>query len=483
MRKFDDLPLEVYRLIFENYLDLVDLFSLALVSKKVHFIVSQCRVRELIFENNYKYRYNWFGTSRSIDYKCVLDKSKLFTLNKRLFNIDCLLRLKIDNLRDNYKITLKHISQFVKLEILEIFLDQCQKQDNRKLCLPNLRVLSFTSNYKYTAVDLNLPKLDTLDLNCYSIDSIKFSNPLTVKRLKVYDFMPELAQFANLEYFECFSSIQNAQLLSMFANLKELQIENDQFKMLSQILRQKAKLERDDLKVFFQSYQLETVNDLNYFRRDLYYFYNGMISVQMNKYSHLADNLDWVDEINYSHLMQLVIKLPLDFFEKYCNIQKLYVYGSVKDPEHLKAFISNCRNLGHLRIDNGHLEQTWFDRLPEISLLTELEIYEDLNVQLNFNFIGRMFYLKEFKTDLDTSLSLIRALEKAKHLKQIQSTINKIHVCVEKFRGDKYYLKDVKNSGFFNEMFNFDELIKSFDYLNSSCSRPTRSKFKKLKAN
>lgn len=482
---FDNLPLEIYQFIFENYLDLNDLFRLALVNKRFNFIVKQCRMQELIFENGFKYRYNWFGINESIDLKRVIDKSKLFVLLKnRQFNLDSLRRLKIDHLRDSFKISLKTISELKRLEVLEIFLDQCKRKDNMELCLPELKVLSFLSNCKYTIVHFDLPKLEILDINCHSLKSITFSNPFTVRKLKTYDFKIELSLFINIEQFECYSSfqseVQSIKILHVFPKLKELFFEDS--KNLKFLLREKTRLNRTDLNIYYKSVRMNDLSEFKMNERFYIQYYNELMLFHMLRYSRLSDNMNWVTEVNYCKQMNFN-SLPKDFFNRFKNIQKIFINHHVTDANDLIKFIGNCRNLGHLCIQSGRLDQQFYDQIPQITYLFKLEIIEFglNNYELNYDFINRMYYLKEFRTDLNGSKEIFE-LFRNKNLIVIGFAINRICICVEKMRDNKYILQDLNKSILYDQL-DYKSLLQSFDYLNKGNTTRTRSQFKKMKFN
>lgn len=272
----DRLPLELFQLIFQN-LEITELFDLRLVNKRLNYAVSEFRMKELIFATNYQYRFNWSFSRQSINHLNVLPVTKQFILRSDQFNTKSLRFLKINLSSHKYRgVKLSNINQFVHLTQLEIDAG-CYSADDCLLSLPNLKVLCFAiAGVRQTpgfTLDLpNLEKLDVLDLY-----GVTVKHPLTVKHLKCQYMEPNLACFKNIELLECFHltnpgpKSKNLDLLTIFPQLKQLLVEKDPNKGLKQIIAEKARLEKLDLKIYFRSLECLTYDDLKTYREKSYY--------------------------------------------------------------------------------------------------------------------------------------------------------------------------------------------------------------------
>ena len=504
MASFGYLPLELYQEIFE-YLDIEELLNIRLVNKKCKEIIQHFKIRELIFDASFKYKYNWYFSNRSTLMNNVIKESKLFMLKNSLFNLEFLRRLKIDCLKDNSKISLKDINKlFIHLHQLDIYLYFCTKNENRLLDLPNLQILTlaisnscYEQNYK---LRVNAPKLHVLELDS-QLRFVDFEHPLTIKHLKQNgDFYFNLRAFKNLEYIEFFS-LKNyyfkqikIDLLKMFPNLKYLLLELDNYSILSTILEKSVEKKRE-LNVYFKSIQFRTADELAKFNRTYaikFHFLFDTLSGYLKYFDRTANNLDFINEISYSRLMDLIelypnlMQLPANFFAKYSNIQKVYVEKAVGKQNEFISFLTNCKNLGYLAISNSELDQSFFNRLCNITNLIELEINEQRDEKLDLQFIFRMYKLNQFKTNQEMSMEELKKFDSSTNrLYKIRFNVNLSIVSLEKLNDKvecKYYLKNEQNNRLFNKKMNFSEICKWLKVLNKDEQvRTTRSRFKKVK--
>ena len=265
----DNLPLELYYKIFE-YVDILSLFNLALVSMKFNCIIKEYKIKELIFADDrtkvgsrYISKFNWFYINQPINFNFFIDLSKLFILRCSLINLERLKFLKIDYFDCKYVIKMEDINKLNQLEQLEIkYIYLSKMPENRRsrggLVLPKLKVLSIIAEiYSHFKFQVNTPNLESLYLDCYPLNAIILNCPL-VKHLKVKNINSlKDVRFDKLEYLESISSVGlNLNILARYPNLKELRIECGNLNNLIKIMNQNS-----TLKVYYFGVQL--LNDGN----------------------------------------------------------------------------------------------------------------------------------------------------------------------------------------------------------------------------
>ena len=484
----DALPVELYQEIFV-YLELADVFNLRLVNKRLKGVVSLYRVKELIFETGYKYRYNWSFNRQPINYLNVLPSAKQFILRSAWFDTCGLRSLKISLARHRcYRVKLSHINNLVDLCQLEIDASVYDPEDNQ-LVLPQLKALSFS----IAGVDelpgllLDLPKLEQLDL-CCSMHGLTFKHPQTVRQLKVVRYEPMLNIFRNVERLEWFyfeldeSDDKKLNLFETYPQLTELAVEQDKYDDLYGVIVQRDRLEKHELKIYYRSLECLSGKELYTYKSKDYYISCYTLQQHFKHYQRLANDLHFVNEMEYSTMIRKFGSMPLDFFEKYTNIQKLYVVGYT-NPERFLKFIGNCRNLGLLSIV-GTFDQTFYDRLPSVSTLNELHIDErgsrSHDGSFDLRFVFRMDRLQVFHTNLRLTTKQVRLLcgTPAKRLGEVAFHVNRCRLQVQRTSDARYRLKNA--SGDIDKMLNLDSLIASLENLKKD-EKITRSKVKRMR--
>ena len=417
----NDLPIELHYKIF-SYLWIDDLFNLRLVSKKSNYAISQFGIEELCFINpGNELRTYWFHTYKPVDFRYfTCTKTKLFILRSSIFNLKCLKRLWIEDGGDDDVISLADLSKrFIKLEDLRIGFRYCYKSKNQQLNLPNLKRLYIRLN-RYHKIKFELPKLEALDFVFYdeTWNYLTFSHPQTLRHLSLSGFHPNLSIFSNLNSLSIYEvpKVHGEIVLTTFPMLNELAFRFATSSELENIIKHKSTLYRTDLKIYYLGIELFDIDD----RHDISSINYNKFDGYMRYYSRLK-NISYEYDIDYSRLMKLVndqsININLnDFFLKFCNIQHIIINEKIQNENQLTRFIEGCENLTELHIENSLLPQSFYNLIPSISCLTNLSIIEKTHVELDFEFILRMFHLEMFSTNLELNVDTISKLDNLRKL-------------------------------------------------------------------
>jgi len=414
MASFDNLPFEIFAEIF-SYLDLNDLFNFRLVCKQMNQIVHNYRPKELNFVDSTDV---WFYENRPIDLKSKLDSFKVFILNFSIFDISCLKHLKISlNGRNKFKHNLKFLSNFNMLNSLEIChltcMDDCVDD---ALILPNLRsfYLNMYSSLSYP-ITIDTPNLQAFSIQVNSKDKIIIKHPSSIRYLQVaYDTNDNtqfVTQFTNLIHLVCKSSHLKSEIFSFFSRLNTLQVDNFSsymhrffdvdFDSVKQLLVYKIQNKIDNLNVYYRNILVSNYEQLEEVARQMGtcdHFYN-----YLKFYERLIDGID-TKEVKFANIItEEQTEIPIDFFVKFPNIQILSIgnhhgrrQSNIREDT-LIDFVYQCKSLKSIRIF-CQLPQLFYDRLPFVSNLTELEIKIPSTKKLTFTFLNNIRYLKNFIT-------------------------------------------------------------------------------------
>ena len=461
----DNLPLELYQFILQ-YLDLVDVLNLRVVSKRFNFIVSEFKVNELIFFNcnDYYNKFNWFYLNRPINFKNLINESKLFLLFAPLINIQSLKYLKIVNLQNSKLIHLDELNQLDQLVHLEIELKIFKNENwqrNSRLALPNLKSLCLgLQNYADEKIVIETPKLTGLylvyesDIN----DLFEFSYPSMISHLKLRNYHNDVSLFLNIEYLDCiYGSTIDFSSLSRFARLKEVRISSSFRNRLSE---SKSGL-RNDVKILFSGIELIDGNEFNRFKSDRIVF-----EAQINHFKRLAVNLNYPIVFDYSYLTKhLANSIAVELNKKFINIQQIKVDRKIEDQSKFSQFVKQCANLSVLSLKHSILPQSFYGELASISSLNSLEINE-IELKLNYEFIHKIHHLIKFKTNQQLHLNEKHALDQLVYLKSIEFVILSNEIAIAKLTENNYKFKKNEIIELPKEKMNFKQLISWCTCLN-----------------
>ena len=95
-------------------------------------------------------------------------------------------------------------------------------------------------------------------------------------------------------------------------------------------------------------------------------------------------------------------------FKKFELLTKVEATSEIKNPKQFANFLAACKFLGKLYLNNAQLPQEFYDQLPSITSLYDLEVRGAQCQDLNFRFVSRMFRLKRLWSDQH----LITAIQK-----------------------------------------------------------------------
>ena len=438
----DNLPCELYYLIFE-YLNFKDLFNLRLTCKKFNKILKGFKLKELVFYHSFldydfhSHRRNWFSINEPINQHNAIDIYNLFLIRSSIFYIN-LKRLRIDDFFCNGAIDLEELNKFEQLETLELKIREWSVVDGVTLSLNNLKHLSVRLNDScpnYFQIDA--PNLESLFIDCFSYDSIKFNYPLSIKCLSAYEFKDYFLMFSQIECLKIFDLTNDLKWkISKYPQLKELHINNDENGSLGDIFFKNAILVEPKLsKIYKFGLKLQNSTD---FKENIIGF--KAIFTILEHYANAVSCFDFIDSFNFTKIMRSINnKLPFDFFSKFA-IKKIYVHHELEDENCLIDFINQCKNLSILYLGDSKLSQAFFDRLPVVSSLNNLTIGENNEeMKLNFKFLNRMYNLIRFQTDQQMEWSDEFDLNRLGYLKTIDFRIERHSISIEKFNYDEYY--------------------------------------------
>ena len=469
MVTFDQLPIELYQVIF-GYLDLVEVSTCRLVSKKLNEIVKVFRVRELSFyDSDWNRRSFWFYDTNPI-YPCnSLSNSKLAILNSTSIDLQYLkrLRLRFDAIVNGGEFHAEVVNKFENLVHLQFdFKNRDSTVDGwsggrtEKLKLNSLKhiYIYFESP---VFIEFDTPKLESVGFEYAPLEdaevdqptsTIRFVAPSTVKELYTFDLLQdELPKiFTGLRHFQCdqLLDLDLDDLLKTFPDLGVLDFvgENatiDDCNALARIMQEKDRL-RPSLKIRFESIPLSSSKAIESYAFDK----ESQLSLLIKHRQSMLSDTCSLQELDYAELMSLTKNgYPIGFLElrPFNSVCIVSVNGVIDDPNRLLNFLLNCVNLEHLQLNNCSLTMEFFDKLPEFTSLLQLEINAgNRDLQLDFSrFLPRITNLVWFETDQNLDAGLLRdVMQKLKFVGYLQFKANGQLFSIRKSRTGEYDLRN-----------------------------------------
>ena len=467
----DLLPFELYPPIF-RHLNFCDLFRVRAVCRKLNLAVKNFKIRELFLYDSMYTRPsegNWSHTGRPYDLGYSIGDSAWCNQFKCLMDFRFLRKLKSFYLYED-------INELKKLEHLEIRAEYgCGGSwtigCSMKLALPELKAFDLYSNYDEFPLELETPKLEDVTINGLSIDSIKFNYPLAVTHLRTSHYDEKMAIFKNLELFEFHFKDLSADFLTNFSKLKVLKIAT-KIPNLAEFMR---KRDIANLRIYYLGIEhlvgdeLDGEREFSLERMSADRKINRM-PFYLKYYASLDDDLPNCPELCYDDLLKAMPEIPGDFFRKFNNIQTIKISTKVENASRLLEFISGCQNLSELTLTNTTLCQAFYDRLPSVSSLCYLSVFEDSELRLEFGFLTSMKRLKTFKTDQELHLTAQLALDSLRYL----------HTFIFKIDGQTFSVRrsDIKGKYVlesslreFPRRSTFSELLRWCDHVKKTAER------------
>lgn len=481
-RNFNSLPLELYHYLFD-YLDLDDIYTFRLVNKKFYQIAKSYDIKELSFINHrsdyyiyYVYKDNWFTTTRSTKRRYFFDFIKLSMLKNPTSNILNIKFLRIRGSQPYSSFKIEDLNKFTKLQILMIDIaNDCLKPFNGRLNFPELKALSIKFYHKESDVlVLNAPNLHSLDICEFSSNlsvinsAIKFMQPWSITYLKIRKYEPNMTIFSNLEvleFFDCFDVNLEIENLFSLEKLKKLCVNSQEAGNAN--VRKTDKLKqlvgKKDLDMILNGVKIKSEDKIKEYQSNEKF----SLDYQLNNYDELEDDLNFVHYICIGNrIFGLDFNLFPNLFKKYTNIQKALITTiDIQDWNRFVYFIEKCPNLYLLEV-NGSFEQEFYEKIPLVSSLSILTIYENGNKRLNVDFIMKMPFLIYLSSSGDILISENLNLDDLKYFKSFRFEVKEAEIKIQKSCKGKFVIKDSERLGLpYQECLDVNELIKWTNYL------------------
>lgn len=431
-RELDALPVEMLTLILRE-LDLPELANCRLISKKFKFSVDQVRVNELaVIVDRFQYL-------KSLPFKydaCepIVYPNLLCLLNPKLFSSSLASAVILKNLR-YFKLTGYVNWQQFNITALN-GLDKLKQLDFDcsividgivQLALASLEVLSFAEAIsRRNRESEDHLRIDAAKLRVFACqrldDCIQIVHPQTIEKLELNTSNQNLSVFVNLKVFQqnFGTAVHGSLLSSLSGQLRELHIYLRNFlgahvsvhypylkETVTELLRQRAVLERRDLKIFLMGIEvIETrKRDVDDFDEQFlcYLKFNRRKSFfpLSRSYKQLADTLPFYESVDFGLLETLGYeRIPDDFCSRFMNLREVISRGCVLNQVEFTSFLSRIKHLSQLSIVDSTMlfDRRFFEQLPSICpLLSKLVLYEES--RRDFSFILRFKMLVEFETN------------------------------------------------------------------------------------
>lgn len=436
------LPPEMILQIF-RHLQLNDLVRIKRVCSLWNELIGTMKIERLFVSLNLDAKERWYYSSRPCRtvefchprlFIAQCKKPILSNLKYLKFNTD----IAIWNIGSSVDFDLNEVNTFSGLVQLEMAFS-C---GNLNLNLPNLEVLSLDpGNYLYE-IHLNCRRLRVLSYGeAYDKDLLRVEHPDSVRVLESQMYGARLARFRHLECLRRTSFQFGFLDVTTMLKLKKLKafhydhsidaFVNNDFDKIKRILKnfmqQKRMAGRSALKFYFAGLQLidEKLDDIDFCLETR----NGRDFIAAERlytkhYDRLQDELEFVQEVNYSRLFRLVDGLPADYFRRFCNLRMVTAECPLNE-QHLLDFLKRVNWLRWLTL-YGLASQAFFDSLPHFFSLSHFYLYaqtdkqidrdtehnrpENQEIELDFSFLGKFEKLNRFEIERSLSLESARTL-------------------------------------------------------------------------
>ena len=465
-----DLLIELWHSVFD-LLELRDVSSCALVSKKFYFTVKDYRIREIAFTRRV---HDWFHYYLE-DHKHRLDFKDVFILKSALLNFHYLKRLKIGR---SSAIDLNVINQLISLETLDIDLKNYDAK-NRTLSLPNLKTLLIFVPDDSPTIVLNTPKLGKV--YTFLLKKLVFLFPNSVWYINTFFDGGKLSIFCNLELlwlndqfkdpdyvyshsFQSFefnlASLKKLRKIEFFYN--KWQVWENNSSKIKRLVKSILDLERPKLEIILHDVLLTDINLLTEYenvRRSSEHW----LPFQLRHYEKINDKTHLV-RYEFNSIMSSMLKAGFKlenekfistFLDATSSVEIILVYGAVKDQELFMRIVAGTPALMSLKFSNSGLGQPFFDRMAETVRLNGLRL-KSLRFQnaskgaLNFEFVSKFPDLQLFEIDQQLPNDLILKMLRLPTMNEIGFGFSRI----QRMSANDYLLN--------GESFSRQELFKRF---------------------
>ena len=397
-----------------------------------------------------------------------------------------------------WEVGLEDLQVFTSIEQLEINLHSNQCKQKKKLYFPNLRVLVLSLRsemYQSTGnLEIDSPNLQALAFDFDLLRYLEFTDPLTIKHLKINYFNFDYSTFKSVERLDYDLLSLTPNILSILPKLTELQLVlgyrhptyiiqraiRDEFSTILQLIMNEKVKQNRELKIYYHGVQLFNSTDLLEVNAPTY-IPPPTLSTLMNNYKSLKD-LHWIRVIDYGNLVSLCKTgdlIPADFHSKFNNIQQVCLSDAISNEDRFLSFLSNCKNLYELKLDDVSLSQAFYDNLGDAcNSLTSLTIEHVDDVRLDFEFLFKIFYLQQFNTNQSCAVETILQFDRLSYLANAVFEFNGKIIGIRRSKNKCYGF--VANNDFLRILnqkikFNIGEIIHWLNYITSKELTETRT--------
>ena len=332
-----------------------------------------------------------------------------------------------------------NINHFASLEQLQIGNLEVENHDANKLInLRNITTISvqYFCGQKFKLKAAKLRKVYWSD----DFDELDLTYPANITHLRLcaIDTSKQFSKLKNrfkgishlyienLDFFEDFSVFSN------FPKLKEVYYSEIEKDALVNLIKQKKISRNLDLKLYFNFFRIEDLNDIDEMFTDFEEDENLLKPVEtriiLANYDKLASAVDF-SKMDYSALLDCFGSVPPNFNKKFHNLQKVVVGQLIDSQNNFIAFLRKCRLLTKLKINDTRLDQAFYNELnifcPILSRLMIVLNSTDLIKAFNPSFITSLKFLVKFSYNqsLDSELVVV-AFQELKFLETLCFAFN-----------------------------------------------------------
>ena len=360
-----------------SYLDLQDRLKLRTVSRSWRNCIGDLKEKNLFYSEKKRgqlYQKNrWVIDRFDRNFVTSFKFESFFNFTASIFSH--LKHLRIYSLTlQNGSSLFKTLNSFHHLEELDLIDLKLASVADFQLALPNLTSFKVRNWNLGSKLNLAVPKLQKITIwHCYFLE-LEVIHPESVESI-IAGFSSSTWGATNYLDFEIFKMLKylwcnhchiSETFLTNLGLLKEAHLN---FGQSLELFAQKQRQLRDDLKIYHHGLLLKNSLDLDKFPRVRPFDYNYSASKVLIKHyvenqSRLADELLDVRCFFYSEIEKAVSRVPMDFWQKFSELDEINVQDRPKNVQQFLQFLTNLGNITALRF-NKTQPQNLFDQLPD----------------------------------------------------------------------------------------------------------------------
>ncbi|KAG4067563.1 hypothetical protein HA402_005335 [Bradysia odoriphaga] len=399
--EMNDLPDELLIFIFEH-LKIQDVIQCSLVCKRFKSVCQGVKIPELIISNTIEnIKDYWFDTKAQFNIQNAIDVTT-FNSFRSIFRLDKFKRLYFWGCQSEFvQLNLNDLTQLeqVKIDVKDVV----GAKHDIYINLPNLKIIEIDrdwSDRSYTFF-ITAPKLEML--SCYRFNAIHLTYPNTVIHLETKVYTEKFHVLKNLQFLQVvygfLYEVVWPKIFSIFPKLTTFACsQNGCQTSIKNFLKEKYRLQRNGLKIYYQSVELDHINKIHEYNS----LHPEEFVFQIKNYNSLAEIVTCKFEISYNKLMDLLgSKIPSDFYKKYFLTRRIRVENNVENQDSLFRFLKNFQYLTQLNLCCDSLDQFFYNKLVELDQLSDLTIINSKSI-FNFDFLLKLKRLHCFSTNIDS---------------------------------------------------------------------------------